>query len=568
MKKILFILLLFPALAFGQCCTYILKDSLVLMGYGNARSEFVARNSTKDTVNGVLTNTGNGVTAFKKLRLQKIDDTSFVLKVGTVNMSDTVRIPVTGSGGGGANTDTQRISVKALQTGFFQLCITRQGGEICLPFKYSVDSIFAINDSIIATKTDGQRWGFPFPADDSIYVFRTYTDLYNEWQANGLVEGRKYHITDHRQIYDQSISDVTKTAALEPLVLTASSNSTFSPIAYSTLFPNDYIEYDISVDTTYVNAAAARGKITYRKDPNGNSAPFDFRHVLMYRASDASEALIYDLTLPQTSVNDLSVPGEFMIAVVTMEYPGSIFSGATFHNTNILPIASYFEGGFSQNTRGYFESSVFSGAVTQTSNVNFSSTTVAGDVEEINTLTISECTFAGNLNTSSIGTWASSTFAGSHVKEATKCGFNGTYVGGLIDRIHSCTSSGDSIYGVYYWSNNVFSGGSVVRGDIRGVNNIVIDTTESNCHLKSITGVSSADGRIGFDNCEIVGTSGSSNFGNITITCLIPAKTIDEATYPELFDLTFHKTIYAKPDGTIAYWWLDNADGIQITDIP
>lgn len=66
MKKIIFILslLLTSFIAMSQCCVYLRADSVIVMKQ-NGTAELVVRNKTKDTVGGVLTNIGNGITEFR-----------------------------------------------------------------------------------------------------------------------------------------------------------------------------------------------------------------------------------------------------------------------------------------------------------------------------------------------------------------------------------------------------------------------------------------------------------------------------------------------------------------------
>jgi len=64
MKKILLILSLFPILVFSQKSYKIPADSTILNNIGSGKNELVIRNATSNITGGVLTNLGNGVTAF------------------------------------------------------------------------------------------------------------------------------------------------------------------------------------------------------------------------------------------------------------------------------------------------------------------------------------------------------------------------------------------------------------------------------------------------------------------------------------------------------------------------
>ena len=64
MKKILLIICLFPILVFSQKSYKIPADSTILNNIGSGKNELVIRNATSNITGGVLTNLGNGVTAF------------------------------------------------------------------------------------------------------------------------------------------------------------------------------------------------------------------------------------------------------------------------------------------------------------------------------------------------------------------------------------------------------------------------------------------------------------------------------------------------------------------------
>ncbi len=64
MKKILLILCLFPILVFSQKSYKIPADSTILNNICSGKNELVIRNATSNITGGVLTNLGNGVTAF------------------------------------------------------------------------------------------------------------------------------------------------------------------------------------------------------------------------------------------------------------------------------------------------------------------------------------------------------------------------------------------------------------------------------------------------------------------------------------------------------------------------
>jgi hypothetical protein len=100
MKKILLILLMFPMFVFGQTYYRIYADTTIFGSIGSGKNEIVIKNRTKDSIGGFLSNKGNGVTEFKKIRSKKINDSTYVVLSGTAVLGDTIKILSTYGGGG------------------------------------------------------------------------------------------------------------------------------------------------------------------------------------------------------------------------------------------------------------------------------------------------------------------------------------------------------------------------------------------------------------------------------------------------------------------------------------
>jgi len=84
-KYIFFLLLALVSLAgFGQSNVDLRGDSIRIYKNGGF-AELVLRNRTKDSVNAVLTNLGNGVTGFKRV-LRQIDDTTYLVSGDTLHI--------------------------------------------------------------------------------------------------------------------------------------------------------------------------------------------------------------------------------------------------------------------------------------------------------------------------------------------------------------------------------------------------------------------------------------------------------------------------------------------------
>lgn len=456
-----------------------------------------------------------------------------------------VQCDTSGGGGGGSGTVTS-VSALTIGTTGTDLSSTVANSTTTPVITLNVPTASATNRGALSS-SDWSKFNTKI---DSVYYPRTYAQLKAEYDGNLLKSGRKYLITDFATIYDQSISDVTKTASVEPIVVTATSDSTLSPIASSTLFPNDVINYDITVDTTYTNSASAKGKITYRKDANGNSAPFDFRKVLMYNTNDASEALIYDLT-ELTTVNDIASTPAYMNQF-GLEFPASILYGSAIQNANNIIANSYFLGILKQNTGNSFFASTFDDDVVQNTNCIISASTVAGAFQQNTNLDIQNCEFNGRVEYGTTGSWGSSTFGG-NMNKVIGTNFDSTSVGTVVDRLINCAFRTDTFVNRLYWCQQTYVYNSYVEGEFKGVNSISITSLHADCGIRDIQGISNESGEIGFDNVNIDASSSSDKFEKIKVECKVSNKTIDEATYPELFNTDYMKTIFKGSDGNIYF---------------
>jgi hypothetical protein len=138
----------------------------------------------------------------------------------------------------------------------------------------------------------------------------TYSQLSTLVSGNTLVPGQKYLINDYQTVHlipntapiqpvaysVVSIESVAikpgsvtvasgdiNTGPIEPLLVTASSTNTLEPIAYSTLFPQDIIYYNIESDQNIVSGST-KGYIYRRIDTiKNNDIGFDYRNVKFRR---------------------------------------------------------------------------------------------------------------------------------------------------------------------------------------------------------------------------------------------------------------------------------------------
>ena len=109
-----------------------------------------------------------------------------------------------------------------------------------------------------------------------LYEAVTYSALLSLISNNNLTTGKKYIITNHKTTYYQPITNEFIECGIEPLVVTASSANTLEPIAFSPLYPQDIIYYNVDDDSE----GATMGKITRRIDTSlNNDIGNDFRHI-------------------------------------------------------------------------------------------------------------------------------------------------------------------------------------------------------------------------------------------------------------------------------------------------
>jgi len=123
-------------------------------------------------------------------------------------------------------------------------------------------------------------------------VSKTYTELKAMYDGSTLTPGQLYKMTDFATVHNildgNTTSGDINTGVNEPLILLATSVNTFDKQAYSTLYPQDIIYYDITGgdtrdiaffdDSTPIDNL--KGIIYYRKDTIQNVETwYDFRNV-------------------------------------------------------------------------------------------------------------------------------------------------------------------------------------------------------------------------------------------------------------------------------------------------
>ena len=131
-----------------------------------------------------------------------------------------------------------------------------------------------------------------------------YEELFALWEAGDLTMGMQYFITDYQTTYLMPHTEEVIICDVEPILVTATSNTTISPIAYSPRYPNDIIYYDIDSERIYgvsselMQPGASKGYIYRRVDTiNKIDAGFDWRTVKFRRwGIDYEQIPIYNDT--------------------------------------------------------------------------------------------------------------------------------------------------------------------------------------------------------------------------------------------------------------------------------
>ena len=150
------------------------------------------------------------------------------------------------------------------------------------------------SDTLFAVELSGATYHIPYSglSTGGTYEEVTYDELINLFSSEILIPGGYYLITDFQSIYDQPdfdydgnpiITGNSKTGITEPLLVFATSASTFSEQAFSPLYPTDKITYVINFTSTEVSNTPAKGRITERIDEYNNRTDYDNRNILFKR---------------------------------------------------------------------------------------------------------------------------------------------------------------------------------------------------------------------------------------------------------------------------------------------
>lgn len=192
----------------------------------------------------------------------------------------------------------------------------------------------------------------------------TYSVLKALYDAGTLTPLQWYRITDFATIYDQVDFDnagdlkstiLTKTEAVEPLLVLALSDKEISTFAFSELYPKDTIKYDINYTATFINGNPAKGKIIERIDDNNNRADYDLRAVKFIRYDDGAGNFYDIFDNGNTSAEFLTFQDFAKSNYLANASDFAFFTGMEFSNNVFFGVAisNHFSANVALNTFDY-----------------------------------------------------------------------------------------------------------------------------------------------------------------------------------------------------------------------
>ena len=424
----------------------------------------------------------------------------------------------------------------------------------------------AIGSKNLYTNTGGEGKVSIKAIMDSVKILDTatitYADFYTAITGGNLVVGKTYIIMDFQTVYDQMDFDaggslkptlVTKTGSIEQIWVLALAPNQIASQAYSATYPNDKIQYDWTYNTTLVNGSPAKGRISERIDDNNNRTDYDHREIKFIRYDDGAgnftvindngnasgEFLTFVQNFTGGTIKDNWLGDFYSIgALLGQEYANNVFSGefVISNTSSALFYNNTFSGSVTNNTFGEVYSNTFSGSV---NNNTFSgkvyNNTFSDNVFN-NTFSgyVYSNTFSGNVN--------NNTFSG-YVNTNTFSGYVNTNT--FSGDVFSNTFSGDvfnNTFGNVY--NNTFSG-EVNSNAFSGIvnNNTFSGDVNSNTFSGSVTNNTFS----GYVNNNIFTYTGYLRY--VTIEDDLQNKTIDDTTYPFLFNTNYKTEILKASNG-------------------
>lgn len=138
----------------------------------------------------------------------------------------------------------------------------------------------------------------------NLYIEATYEEIQKLVSSDSLLTGYRYAITDFQTIYlsntDEVWGESVNPSTVYTIILTAVNGHQFDPrvTVLSDDYTNSYkwtVEYDFNSETLK-DDKKTKGKITFLRDTNNNSAYYDFKNVKCRRTKEELAKLGVNIT--------------------------------------------------------------------------------------------------------------------------------------------------------------------------------------------------------------------------------------------------------------------------------
>ena len=380
----------------------------------------------------------------------------------------------------------------------------------------------------------------------------TYSEFYSLITSNQLIGGNTYILMDFQTVYDQMDFDnsgnlkptlVTKTGAIEQIWVLALSSNQIADKAYSATYPKDEIQYDWTYNTTLVNGAPAKGRISERIDEWNNRTDYDHREIKFIRYDNGSG--VYNV------INDNgNASAEFLT------FGNNYGAGGIIHDNwlgDFYSIGQFLGQEYSNN--------VFQGntIITNKTSTMFYNNTFM--------LEVVSNSFGGNLSSNSFGgDLQSNSFGG----ELSSNSFGGNLYRNSFDGYLSLNSFSGNLYSNSFGGNlqsNSF-GRNLHSNSFRG--DLSLNSFGGHLSSNSFGGSLYSNSFDGDLQSNSFGGNLSSNsfifntfFYYTILNGQINGKTIDDVIYPFLFGTDYEKRIFKASDGNVYARYFDGTNDVN-----
>lgn len=348
----------------------------------------------------------------------------------------------------------------------------------------------------------------------------TYAELEALKNNNELVVKNRYELTDFATIYNQSVTGIVRTGAIERLLLTPTSTNTFAQSVYSLDYPTDIIRYDFDNNLCEDGITPRKGKIIYRKNTLQNlSADYDFMNVKFRR---------------------------FKVSSVT-GYSGTWFGGMTYKNKSPLD-SSWGVNGVTFNV----DASIFTDYYTFSMLNNPNEKLGDGAMRDIAIEGVSGADIAGGKHYNNIVIMPATNYGAQHT-------FGVTIKSGCTDMnfgtMRAVTLNSGSRRIILDQLEDTAIEGAFVNNYGHSISHATLGFGFASNTFESIN-ESTIWHRVTQNKMKQIRTA--------IVESYVGGLDLEAATV--LQDFSYNKTIYKRPDGTEKVKWYDDTDSLRIED--